>query len=219
MQIKQSEHVFIAGMTGSGKTYLAETYLASYPNVIALDTKGFIDWSIAGYVPVYERLVDLQNFGEGKAIYRPAPEEMNEDFYNLFFKWVYERQNTICYIDELMSVATASTVPFYLKAILTRGRQRNTSCWALTQRPSGIPLITMSEATHYFIFDLKLEEDRERIRRITGSDLFEYKPSEYGKLKGIKKDYLFFYYNAKMDDPTLNIIVQKSNNELGVKSW
>ena len=42
-KIKSSEHVFIAGRTGSGKTFLAETYLASFPNVIVLDTKGFFD--------------------------------------------------------------------------------------------------------------------------------------------------------------------------------
>lgn len=219
MQILQSQHVFIAGRTGTGKTFLAETYLSSFRNVIALDTKGFIEWDMAGYPPIFEKLEDLEKFGEGKAIYRPRPEEMNDEYYNLFFKWVYERQNTVCYIDELMSVATASSIPFYLKAILTRGRQRNTSCWALTQRPSGIPLITMSEATHYFIFDLQLEEDRDRIRKITGSELFEYTPTEYGKLNGIKKDYLFFYYNYKMDDPTLNILVQKSNQRTGVKSW
>jgi len=37
--IKPNESVFIAGRTGCGKTFLAKSYLANYPAVIALDTK------------------------------------------------------------------------------------------------------------------------------------------------------------------------------------
>ena len=42
--IKDSEHVFIAGRTGSGKTFLEKAYLAGFKNVIILDTKGTFYW-------------------------------------------------------------------------------------------------------------------------------------------------------------------------------
>ena len=37
--IPANEHVFIAGRTGSGKTFMARKYLANYTNVVAIDTK------------------------------------------------------------------------------------------------------------------------------------------------------------------------------------
>lgn len=37
--IKPNESVFIAGRTGSGKSFLAQKYLTNYPAVIALDSK------------------------------------------------------------------------------------------------------------------------------------------------------------------------------------
>jgi ABC-type glutathione transport system ATPase component len=40
IHIKTDEHVFIPGMTGSGKSVLAEVYLAGFMNVVKLDTKG-----------------------------------------------------------------------------------------------------------------------------------------------------------------------------------
>jgi hypothetical protein len=209
-KIKQSEHVFICGRTGSGKTFLAETYLAGFPNVVVLDTKGFVDWNLAGFPPVYDSLSELvKNVKDGKAIYRPNPFEMDMEFYDKFFEWVYERQNTIVYIDELMSIATSSQIPFFLKAILTRGRQRNTACWSLTQRPSGIPIICMSEATHFFVFDLNIKEDRDRLKKITGNEIMDYKPSELCKINGKNMEYPFFYYNYKMDKPNLSEMTRR----------
>ena len=212
-RIKESEHVFIAGRTGSGKTFLAETYLASYKNVIVLDTKGFFDWSLVGDVPIFDSLKDLEKFGEGKAIYRPNIFEMTDEYYNKFFEWIYLRQNCIVYIDELMSIATSSQIPFYLKAILTRGRQRMTACWVSTQRPKTVPIICLSEATHFFIFDLQMEDDRNRIASVAGSELFEYTPTQYARMNKISKDYLFWYYNYRMDNPTLNILVRKTKGQ------
>jgi hypothetical protein len=225
MKILESEHVFICGRTGSGKTWLAENFLAGMKTVVALDTKGFIEWENAGEVEVVSTLKEVEKFyankklkGMGKIIYRPVPAEMNLEDYNKFFEYCYNRQNITVYIDELMSVADSTHVPFFLKAILTRGRQRNTSCWALTQRPSGIPIITISEAKHFFVFDMNMEEDRKRISKVTGCLEIEERPGVYGKNHGIHQDYLFWYYNFKMDNPTLSVLKQQ-NNRFYVQSW
>lgn len=199
--IKQSEHVFIAGKTGSGKTFLAKNYLAGYPNVIALDTKGTLTWKEGGDVKEFEHLNDLMQFQEGHAIYRPSFEELNEDYYEAFFKWIYFRQNTIVWVDEVMSVCQNSqNIPTYYKAILTRGRERNTSVWSLTQRPKTIPLVIISEATHFFVFRLNIEADRQRIAEIAGSDKFLINPPKYD----------FWYYNTEMDEPIMARLVYKN---------
>jgi hypothetical protein len=202
--IKSDEHVFIAGGTGSGKTYLAEQYMNGFSNVIVLDTKGFFSWeSSEEDIPVFTSLEDIMKFGEGKAIYRPNFEELTQEFYNSFLEWIYKRGNTVVVIDELMEVAPSpSTYPPYLKGILTRGRQKNVSCWCLTQRPKDIPIIAMSEATHFFIFRLNFPDDRERIAKIVGFDEVLDPPGNFAQ-------YRFWYFNAKKTERPVKAVLGK----------
>lgn len=194
--IKPSEHVFIAGRTGSGKTFLARKYLNRYKNVVALDTKGTLVWP---EVPEEEltlvtRLADLGGVKTPKIIYRPDWQEIELEFYNEFFRWCYMRGNTIVWIDEAMSVCpNPMRIPDYYKAILTRGRELQVAAWSLTQRPSGIPQVIMSEATHFFVFDLNMPQDRAKLAEVTGAEELLEKPStKYG-------DYSFWYYNVNRD--------------------
>lgn len=199
-KILTSQHVLVAGMNGSGKTFLAETYLAGYENVIALDTKGMLEWNQAGEIEIYEHLDDLIKFhtGKGKAIYRPTWQEMNNDYYNGYFEWIYKRRNTTAYIDELMSIYENASQPLpFHKAILTRGRQLNTNVWQLTQRPKTIPLVCLSECYHFFTFDLNLETDRKRIYEVIEQKDILTKPTKVGG------KHSFWYYNIEMDKPTL----------------
>jgi hypothetical protein len=191
-QIKNNEHVFTCGMTGSGKSVLNKVYLAGYPNVICLDTKGDVEWDEAGDIPIFDELADLIKFGEGKAIYRPRFEELNTEYYEKFFEWVYYRMNTIVWIDEIMSISdNAHYIPKYAKAILTRGRSRNTAIWGATQRPKTIPLVYMSEASHFFIFRLNLEADRKRVMEII--------PHE--EINQMIPPFKFWYYNHRLETP------------------
>ncbi len=180
--IKANEHVFVAGRTGSGKTFLAKKFLAQYPNVVVLDTKGMLDWN--ELLPEEKTIVtSLAKIGEAKTdkiIYKPRWQEMDFEVYNRFFKWVYQRKNTIVWVDEVMAVCpNPFKIPDFYKAILTRGRELNIAVWSLTQRPSGIPQIVISEATHLFIFDLNMEQDRNKLTEITGYDEFETRPGKF----------------------------------------
>lgn len=213
--IKPSEHVFIAGATGTGKTYLARKYLAQYEYVVAIDTKGMLQWP---EVPKDEKIVvtkltDLDKAGEkySKIIYRPRFEELNFEYYNSFFRWVYERKNTICWVDEVMSICpNPHKIPDYYKAILTRGRERKTAAWSLTQRPSGIPAVIMSESTHLFIFRLNLPADRDKLSYITGSEKLEERPD---LLPGGGKDkYAFWYWQPENDEPIRAKLIEKRRN-------
>lgn len=205
--IKPSEHVFIAGKTGTGKTWLARKYLARYKHVVCLDTKGTTVWPEVDFALV-ESLAELGGVDKPKIIYRPNVNEMTEEFYDAFFKWVYFRRNTIVWIDEVMSIGSPHKMPFYLKACLTRGRELNIGVWSLTQRPSGIPTLTMSEATHFIVFDLNMPQDREKIASITGTPEFLEKPSvKYGK-------YSFWYYHAEKDNAVpARLVEQKITKE------
>ncbi|MED1170207.1 ATP-binding protein [Bacillus paranthracis] len=200
--IPTDQHVFIAGKTGSGKSFLAEVYLAGYDHVIMLDTKGqslerrkkgenLWDGLKEGkdFVLV-ETLEEVAEARTKKIIYCPIPEEQDEEHYDALMKWVYERENTILWIDELMQVCPSpSKYPYHMKHLYQRGRFVDSVVWACTQRPATIPSDIMSNSTHFFIFDLNKVADRKRVADDLGSDMFMDKPG-----------YRNFWYMRDSDD-------------------
>ncbi len=225
-KIKNSEHVFIAGKNGTGKTFLARNYLAGYTNVYALDTKGLLSWpEVPGTlwtgkegeslkdghkeIVVIEHIKDLEKAAKEfpKVIYRPVFQEMSMDFYNAFFQFCYFRRNCICWIDEAMSVCPGPfKIPEYYKGILTRGRQLNVAAWSLTQRPSGLPQLIVSESLHFFVFNLNLEADREKLANITGCPELLDRPGFTPGPQGFMIPN-FWYYNANRDKAILSYML------------
>jgi hypothetical protein len=194
--IPADHHVFIAGRNGSGKTVLARNYLAGYMNVFCLDIKGTLTWPEVDpeELTIVKSLSDVYKVQTPKCIYQPNINEMDEEVYNEFFKFIYQRGNTIVWVDEVMAVSPNSQrIPFYYRAILTRGRELNVAAWSLSQRPSGINLLPISEARHIISFDLNLEDDRKRMAKVSGAAEFLEKP-------GLFK---FWYYNVQNDNAIL----------------
>lgn len=203
-RIDTDEHVFICGQTGTGKSVVAEVYLAGYDHVVKLDTKGEYYERKKKKQPIWRgleegkdftvvfHLKDVEKAKTGKIIYVPSPEEMNEEYYDSLMKWVYKRENTILWIDELMEVAPSPVrYPFHLKALYTRGRSKEAVVWACTQRPTDIPVICMTNSTHYFIFTMQNPDDRHKLVRATGMPQFMEQP--YG--------HNFWYWKIGNDAP------------------
>lgn len=204
--IKPSEHVFICGQTGTGKSVVAEVYLAGYGNVVKLDTKGeYFErkkkreaiWrgltEGKDYTVIF-KLSDIDQVTTPKIIYVPEPEEMNDEYFDALMKWVYKRENTILWIDELMEVAPSPhKYPFHLKALYTRGRSKEAVVWACTQRPSDIPSIVFGNSTHFFIFTMQLPQDRDKLVKGTGMPQFMQQPQGHN----------FWYWKIGTPEPTL----------------
>lgn len=205
--IDSGEHVFVAGRTGSGKTFLVKKYLEnSKLPVYVLDIKKTLKWLKGGDVLYTERLNEAISSNKKKIIYQPKWEEMEDKFYNEFFKKVYEKGEAVLWIDELMGVGNAIKFPNYYKACLTRGRELGVSVWSCTQRPAMIPIISMSEATHLFIFSLNMIKDRQRISEIAGH-------REFLKIPG---KYAFWYFNtSKETSPVLARLTVKGGKTIG----
>lgn len=200
--IPPNKHVLVTGMTGTGKSYLCENYLRGYTYVVKLDTKDETDERyMTGESPwkgleenrdftVCRSLEELDEIETPKIIYVPPYEEQNEETFNKFFKWIFERGNCILWIDELMSVGTVNRFPKELGRIMQQGRSKGIGVWSCTQRPSGIPSIVPASCSYFFVFDMALPQDRKKLVETTGMlEMYEM-PTGYN----------FWYY--KMGDRT-----------------
>lgn len=206
--ILKSEHVFVAGMTGTGKTFLAKNYLASFASkkdkhiVAILDSKGDAQLDLKKGLNPYPQVEpkdltiifsidDLEYVETSFVIYSPKREETNEYFYNEFLKWCYNRGDVTVLVDEAMQISeNPHHIPEFYKGILTRGRTRNVAVWSATQRPAGLSQLILSQATHMFIFNLRLQQDRKRIVEVTGAPEFMNNP----------KDHNFWYWKDGLDE-------------------
>lgn len=163
----------ILGQTGSGKTTLAKELLGYFRNVCIIDIKGLLQWE--GYF----RYTTIDSFiaagsqkdGPTKLIYAPTAEELRDpEYIDRFFRFMYMRNNTMVYVDEVYAVTDRDTLPPHYHAILTRGRERGIGLLSASQRPIKIPSVIMSEAEHWYIFRLSMIGDRKKIEDSIGLD-------------------------------------------------
>lgn len=190
IRIGKNDRALLVGATGCGKTTLARYLIedTSKPFSVTYDAK--ISENISGWEgqEFHEDFDSLVDSDSPRLIYRPSfRESVDADAQDDFFAWVYERRYTRLYVDEAYALLGGTHPSFHLQACLSRGRERGISTIIATQRPKRIPLITLSESEHIYVFRLNLAEDRGRTWEITGID-----PLDQADLR----NYEFFYYNA-----------------------
>lgn len=206
--IESDKHVLVCGRTGTGKSYLCEEYLRTYENVVKLDTKGEVFERLKNGESPWRGLTEGEdftvcyNFEEldeietPKIIYAPTYDEQNEDIFNAFFSWIFNRGNTILWIDELMSVGTSYKYPYELGRLMQQGRSKGIGVWSCTQRPSGIPSAVPANCSYFFIFALSLKADRKKVADMTGIDEVSEPP----------KGYNFWFYRMGDEDAHLAVL-------------
>lgn len=201
--IKSSEHVFVCGGTGSGKSVLADVFTAGMPEtVIKIDIKDDTFARRKNKEPLWRGLVENEDFEVvysldavkksefRKIIYVPPFTEQEPEFYDELARYVYNQGDTRLWVDELM-LFTESAVkyPPFLKAILVSGRSRNATVLVCTQRPMGIPAICIANSQHFFVFRMNNEQDRKKLADVTGCRKFLDPPRQY----------CFWYYREGAD--------------------
>lgn len=209
-EIPRDKHVFVCGRTGTGKSYLAERYLTGYDYVVKLDTKNETDERKSKGLSAWYGLEEDKDFTiirdidmlddceTSKIIYVPDYDDQNEETFNKFFRWCFERENTIIWVDELMSIGTVQRYPKELGRIYQQGRSKNVAIWACSQRPSGVPLIATANTSYFFIFDLGLLRDRKRMVEDTGCEELYELPTGYN----------FWYYKMGNSECVKAVLVE-----------
>lgn len=210
LYIPSNRHVLCVGSTRSGKSYLAEQWLKQYTYVVKLDTKREVDERRAdGKSPwdglqegedfeVVETLEDLVDCETDKIIFAPSVEALEDmNVFEAFFKWIYDRGNTVLWCDETMSFTTSTTCPKYFKYLMIMGASKNIGVWCCTQRPTGIPQIISANISYILCFNLNLPQDRKKITDITGQPEFLNTPQQE------HEDHRFYYYRLGDEKPIL----------------
>lgn len=166
--IADDEHVFVCGMTGSGKSYRARLMLrarAAHSRVLVIDPKNEFWVPGAKVVRRYSRRHRVQ-------IYRPdledgALEEVEQ--YDALFRAVWRDGRPITvYVDELNATLPGpQSCLRSLERLYRQGRSRRITVWASTQRPKDIPSLAFTESTHILSFWLNWAADAEKVETFT----------------------------------------------------
>lgn len=191
--IKDSEHVFICGGTGSGKSVLADVYSAGMKEtVIKVDIKNDTFARRRNGEPVWRGLVENEDFEVceslravmdstyKKIVYVPPFNEQEPEIYDELCKYVYDQCDTRLWVDETMLFCQGATsYPYWLRAIAVSGRSRSATLMCCTQRPVGIPPILIANSQHFFVFRMNNDVDRKKMADVTGCTKFLEPPPKY----------------------------------------
>lgn len=209
--IPTNKHVFVCGMTGTGKSFLCEQYLSRYEYVVKLDTKDETDERYAMGLSPWEGLEEgkdftvVRNFEElddcetKKIIYVPDYDDQTDENFDRFFRWIFERGNTILWIDELMSVGTVHRFSRELGRLYQQGRSKGIGIWSASQRPSAIPGIAMANSNYFFVFNMTLPQDRKKLVETTGML----------KMYDLPKGYNFWFYKMGDSDCVKAVLIKQ----------
>lgn len=208
--IPENARVFLGGMTGSGKTFMAKHLLQHSKRLVVMNVKDDPDL-IKDLSLLPETTRNWRKLAQGYAMKISVSHKLGQDDAGMFnhyadaFRRAYLCANVRVYVDELFDVmANPQNPPTYLRALYTRGRQAiknkdgeinagNMGAFACSQRPSRIPLFTLTESSHFFIFRLTNRDDRDRIAQYTHPALAEPIPDadEHG----------FWYFDRETRTP------------------
>lgn len=170
LQPKQTNRVFVCGMTGSGKSELMKRLLATRESVLIFDAKDEINPRNGWHG--YKRFTKIQRMAWAnplRGVYSPNIHELvNPRCHEAFFYLGFKRRNTIIYVDEAYAVTDGQELPFWYKTAITRGRSRGIEVWSASQRPIDIPQFLMSESENKYIFYLEMPQDVKKVREMTG---------------------------------------------------
>lgn len=176
-----SERMFIAGLSGTGKSTLIDKIVSAIPPatdakgkqhgwcVVIIDSKR--DWEFRRFWQRegarYEALplTDLRFVPDGLYVYRPSQfPERNDAGARKIFRTCLQRQYCVIVVDELADFGATSGIP-ELGKMIRQGRSKHCIIICGTQRPAGIVLLAITEANKLIAFELGSKDDYDRLAK------------------------------------------------------
>lgn len=175
VEIKSNRHLFMAGMTRSGKTVLIRQLLNKFPRVVVHDRKNeWAEWAQKNHYLTIHDVGTLQaaiQKGYKRMVYMPRDPSM-EDFDEVC-KIIFHTGNIYFCVDEAQSYSPYGRIPFYFGELMRLGAGRGIGVCSLVQRPRETGNVLISEASIVIVFRLQLDTDRTKISSFVGKQVFE----------------------------------------------
>lgn len=174
---------FIAGRSGSGKTFLARHVLPVYGPTAASEFRGLLliidpnhnfDYPANRIATLPEEALPSRK--EPVVIYRPGPEVREAEDWNAVWRGaLLSKERLMVYVDETYAMEPlfgARRLPGgnYMNAYLTQGRAKGKAALLAAQRPVNIPRNVIAQAEWFYMFDLPLEDDRRTVAGVIGRE-------------------------------------------------
>lgn len=180
LRLAADQRAFVTGKSGSGKTYLATSWVRSWPAGIAIDPKHMLSTSD---LPGWELVLGCDAArrvwpAHPRLRVRPVPGDYRPGGpYDQLAEHVLmsSRPGSSAgwYDDECLNAAPLGRILPGLERLLGEGRGRAVPVVLGTQRPIGVHNKVLSEANHLVVFRLILPGDRAKLADFAGEELLD----------------------------------------------
>lgn len=196
IEFKRNQRMFICGKTGSGKTELAKRTFGECPNGIVYDIQHENKLEELGTI-IHEK--EKLDYTQAKIVYQP--EDDSKSFFDSFCEELfYSQTNIVLYVEEVEDLAPNNAITPNFRKYIRRGRKLGLGCIMVSQLPSKVDKLCISQADHVIVFRMFEPNHIEYIAECAGLSRRQVKPIYH------MEDYQFFYYSPGKEPVIMNPI-------------
>lgn len=171
MEINSQEKkvILILGKRGQGKSFLVKHHLKEFNRFLVYDT--LCEYTDGLIFTDFETLFKFWNEhldGDFRLIYQPL--QPDEEFSNIC-DLVYECGNMVFIVEEIDRFSDSTHLPLEFANIVQRGRHRDITLIAISQRPYRVNRTLSSQVKELYTFQQSEPRDIDFISEFIGQDL------------------------------------------------
>lgn len=157
-----------------GKTYLASDLLTIRSYIVAITTKKK-DKTLERYSSYFKIKKWGTVYGEDRFLFNPQPKELGNfvdqrvEIYTALSE-MYGMGGWTIYFDDLFYVSNTLKLKEVVQMLYTQSRSNNITIVSSIQRPSWVPIESLSQSTYVIILKTHDKKDLDRLAEATGLD-------------------------------------------------